>query len=155
VVAYDSYAVAKGDRPIDESKISNYTEIAAYGIQATIRHSRGSANEGKLVLAGNDRLMHRENIAHDTCNVEGKVVHLAVDGICAGYIIIADEIKEDAAQAIRALKAAGVERVMMLTGDSQAVAKRMAKTLGVDAFAAELLPEDKVAAIFNATRVLK
>ena len=127
------------NRPIDKSSISNYTEIAAHGIQATI--------EGKLVLAGNDRLMHRENITHDTCNVEGTVVHLAVDRIYAGYIIIADEIKEDAVQAIRDLKAAGVERVMMLTGDSQAVAKRIAKTLGVDTFAAELLPEDKVAAI--------
>ncbi len=131
VVAYE--------RPIDEFTVSNYTEIAAHGIQATI--------EGKLVLAGNDRLMHRENIKHDTCNVEGTVVHLAVDRIYAGYIIIADEIKEDAVQAIRDLKAAGVERVMMLTGDSQAVAKRIAKTLGVDTFAAELLPEDKVAAI--------
>jgi Zn2+/Cd2+-exporting ATPase len=131
VVAYE--------RPIDESTVSNYTEIAAHGIQATI--------EGKLVLAGNDRLMHRENIKHDTCNVEGTVVHLAVDRIYAGYIIIADEIKEDAVQAIRDLKAAGVERVMMLTGDSQAVAARIAKTLGVDTFAAELLPEDKVAAI--------
>jgi Zn2+/Cd2+-exporting ATPase len=127
------------DRPIDESTISNYTEIAAHGIQATI--------EGKLVLAGNDRLMHRENIAHDTCDVEGTVVHLAVDRVYAGYIIIADEIKEDAVQAIRDLRAAGVERIMMLTGDSQAVAQRMAKTLGVDTFAAELLPEDKVAAI--------
>ncbi len=135
------------DRPIDESTISKYTEIAAHGIQATIRHSRGSANEGKLVLAGNDRLMHRENITHDTCNIEGTVVHLAVDRIYAGYIIIADEIKEDAVQAIRDLKAAGVERIMMLTGDSQAVAARIAKTLGVDTFAAELLPEDKVAAI--------
>ena len=131
VVAYN--------QPIDESTVSNYTEIAAHGIQATI--------EGKLVLAGNARLMHRENIQHDTCNVEGTVVHLAVDQIYAGYIIIADEIKEDAVQAIRDLRAAGVERIMMLTGDSQAVAKRIAKTLGVDDFAAELLPEDKVAAI--------
>jgi Zn2+/Cd2+-exporting ATPase len=124
---------------IDESVISNYTEIAAHGIQATIK--------GKLVLAGNDRLLHRESIAHDTCNVEGTVVHLAVDRIYAGYIVIADEIKEDAVQAIRDLKAAGVEKIMMLTGDSQAVAQRIAKTLGVDAFAAELLPEDKVAAV--------
>lgn len=137
--AYDSYAVTRGDRPIGEASISNYTEIAAHGIQATIG--------GKLVLAGNDRLMHRENIAHDTCNVEGTVVHLAVDRVYAGYIIIADEMKEDAVQAIRDLRAAGVERIMMLTGDSQAVAQRMAKTLGVDTFAAELLPEDKVAAI--------
>jgi Zn2+/Cd2+-exporting ATPase len=145
-VASDRYAVTTGvgvaslaeNRPIDEST-SNYTEIAAHGIQATIA--------GKLILAGNDRLMHRENIKHNTCNVEGTVVHLAVNGVYAGYIIIADEIKEDAVQAIRALRAAGVEHVMMLTGDSQAVAQRMAKTLGVDTFAAELLPEDKVAAV--------
>jgi Zn2+/Cd2+-exporting ATPase len=127
------------NQPIDESTISNYTEIAAHGIQATIA--------GQLVLAGNDRLMHRENIAHDTCNLEGTVVHLSVDRTYAGYITIADEIKEDAIQAIRDLKAAGVERIMMLTGDSQAVAQRVAQTLGVDDFAAELLPEDKVTAI--------
>jgi Zn2+/Cd2+-exporting ATPase len=138
-VAYDLPIADADGKPFDESTISNYTEIAAHGIQATI--------EGKLVLAGNDRLMHRENIPHDTCDVEGTVVHLAVDRIYAGYIIIADEIKEDAIQAIRDLKAAGVERIMMLTGDSQAVAQRIAKTLGVDTFAAELLPEDKVAAI--------
>jgi Zn2+/Cd2+-exporting ATPase len=113
--------------------------LSSHGIQATIA--------GQLVLAGNDRLMHRENIAHDTCNLEGTVVHLAVDRIYAGYITIADEIKEDAIQAIRDLKAAGVERIMMLTGDSPAVAQRIAKTLGVDDFAAELLPEDKVVAI--------
>jgi Zn2+/Cd2+-exporting ATPase len=138
-VAYDRPIADADGKPFDESTISNYTEIAAHGIQATI--------EGKLVLAGNDRLMHRENIAHDICNVEGTVVHLAVDRVYAGYIIIADEIKEDAIQAIRDLRAAGVERIMMLTGDSQAVAQRIAKTLGVDTFAAELLPEDKVAAI--------
>jgi Zn2+/Cd2+-exporting ATPase len=142
--ANSNHPIAKSIRvaynlPIDESTISNYTEIAAHGIQATI--------EGKLVLAGNDRLMHRENITHDTCTVEGTVVHLAIDRIYAGYIIIADEIKEDAVQAIRDLRAAGVEHIMMLTGDSQAVAKRVAKTLGVDTFAAELLPEDKVNAI--------
>jgi Zn2+/Cd2+-exporting ATPase len=142
--ANSNHPIAKSIRvaynlPIDESIISNYTEIAAHGIQATIA--------GQLVLAGNDRLMHRENIAHDTCNLEGTVVHLAVDRIYAGYITIADEIKEDAIQAIRDLKAAGVERIMMLTGDSPAVAQRIAKTLGVDDFAAELLPEDKVVAI--------
>jgi Cd2+/Zn2+-exporting ATPase len=126
-------------KSIDQSVISNYTEIAAHGIQATV--------ENQVVLAGNDRLMHRENIAHDTCHVEGTVVHLAVGNLYAGYILIADQIKEDAAEAIRDLKAAGIEKVMMLTGDSEAVAQRIAKTLGVDAYQAELLPEDKVTAI--------
>lgn len=135
------------NRPIDESTISNYTEIAAHGIQATIRQSLGSANEGKVVLAGNDRLMHREHIAHDTCNAEGTVVHLAIDRVYMGYIVIADEVKEDAVQAIRDLRAMGVEHIMLLTGDDYAVAQRMAKTLGVDSFEAELLPEDKVTAV--------
>jgi Zn2+/Cd2+-exporting ATPase len=137
--AYDSLSERLRQRHIDESTISNYTEIAGHGIQATI--------EGKSVLVGNDRLMHRENITHDTCDVEGTVVHLAIDKMYAGYMIIADEIREDAVRAIRNLKAAGVEKIMMLTGDSQAVAQRIAKTLGVDTFAAELLPEDKVTAI--------
>jgi Zn2+/Cd2+-exporting ATPase len=126
-------------KAIDESAITDYTEIAAHGIQAKV--------ENREVLAGNDRLMHRENIDHDTCDVEGTVVHLAVDQRYAGYILIADEPKPDAIQAIRALKAMGVENIMMLTGDSKAVAQRVAQTLGVDSFEAELLPEDKVAAI--------
>ena len=126
-------------KPIDESNISNYTEIAAHGIQAKI--------ENRLVLAGNDRLMHRENIAHDTCTVEGTVVHLAVEGIYAGYITISDEPKPDAIQAIKSLKALGVKSIVMLTGDSQTVAKQVAQTLGVDSYQAELLPENKVTAI--------
>lgn len=124
---------------IDESVITDYTEIAAHGIRAKV--------ENREVLAGNDRLMHRENIDHDTCNVEGTVVHLAVDGRYAGYILIADEPKPDAIEAIRSLKALGVENVMMLTGDSKAVAHRVAQTLGVDSYKAELLPEDKVTAV--------
>ncbi len=126
-------------KPIDESTISDYTEIAAHGIQAKV--------ENRVVLAGNDRLMHLENIDHDTCNVEGTVVHLAVERIYAGYIVISDEPKPDAVQAIKSLKALGVENVVMLTGDSKAVAKRVAQTLGVDSYQAELLPEDKVTAI--------
>lgn len=126
-------------KPIDESAITDYTEIAAHGIQAKV--------ESREVLAGNDRLMHRENIDHDTCDVEGTVVHLAVDRRYAGYILISDKPKPDAVEAIRSLKSMGVENVMMLTGDSKAVAQRVAQTLGVDSFQAELLPEDKVAAI--------
>lgn len=126
-------------KPIDESIISDYTEIAAHGIQAKVKN--------RLVLAGNDRLMHRENIDHDTCNVEGTVVHLAVERIYAGYIVISDEPKPDAVQAIKSLKALGVKNVIMLTGDSKGVAKRVAQTLGVDSYQAELLPEGKVTAI--------
>jgi Cd2+/Zn2+-exporting ATPase len=126
-------------RSIDPTDISSYTEIAAHGIRATVR--------SRVVVAGSDRLLHRENIAHDTCHVEGTVVHLSVDQVYAGYIVIADELKEDAIQAVRALKQVGIEAVVMLTGDSKDVARQVAQTLGVDSYQAELLPEEKVSAI--------
>ena len=126
-------------QPIDESTITDYTEIAAHGIRATV--------ENRWVFAGNDRLMHRENIEHDTCHVEGTVVHLAVDQRYAGYIVIADQLKPDAVEAIKSLKKLGVERVVMLTGDSKDVAERMALLLNLDEYRSELLPEDKVTAV--------
>ncbi|MEG4046472.1 MULTISPECIES: heavy metal translocating P-type ATPase [unclassified Microcoleus] len=124
---------------IDSSDVKDYEEIAGHGIRAKLNN--------QIVLAGNDRLLHRENIAHDACNAEGTVVHLAVDNRYAGYILIADELKEDAVQAIRDLKKLGVERIVMLTGDNQAVADSVAKKLGLDSYLAELLPEGKVEAI--------
>lgn len=124
---------------IDSSDVTDYEEIAGHGIRAKVNN--------QIVLAGNDRLLHRENIAHDVCNAEGTVVHLAVDNRYAGYILIADELKEDAVQAIRDLKKLGVERIVMLTGDNQAVADSVAKKLGLDSYLAELLPEGKVEAI--------
>lgn len=126
-------------KKIDSSEVRDYEEIAGHGIRAKIQN--------QVVLAGNDRLLHRENITHDVCNVEGTVVHLAVDNRYAGYILIADEIKEDAVQAIQALKRMGVEQTVMLTGDNQAVAESVAKKLGLDSYLAGLLPEDKVSAI--------
>ncbi|MEG4313300.1 heavy metal translocating P-type ATPase [Microcoleus sp. AT10_D2] len=124
---------------IDSLDVKDYEEIAGHGIRAKVNN--------QIVLAGNDRLLHRENIAHDLCNAEGTVVHLAVDNRYAGYILIADELKEDAVQAIRDLKKLGVERIVMLTGDNQAVADSVAKKLGLDSYLAELLPEGKVEAI--------
>ena len=124
---------------IDSSDVTDYEEIAGHGIRAKVNN--------QIVLAGNDRLLHRENIAHDVCNAEGTIVHLAVDNRYAGYILIADELKEDAVQAIRDLKKLGIERIVMLTGDNQAVADSVAKKLGLDSYLAELLPEGKVEAI--------
>lgn len=124
---------------IDSSDVKDYEEIAGHGIRAKVNN--------QIVLAGNDRLLHRENIPHDVCNAEGTVVHLAVDNRYAGYILIADELKEDAVQAIRDLKKLGVERIVMLTGDNQAVADSVAKKLGLDSYLAQLLPEGKVEAI--------
>ncbi|MEH2216685.1 MAG: heavy metal translocating P-type ATPase [Nostoc sp.] len=124
---------------IDDSEVRDYEEIAGYGIRAKI--------ENRVAIAGSDRLLHRENIAHDNCQLEGTVVHLAVDNIYAGYIVIADELKEDARQAIQTLKRMGIERTVMLTGDNQAIASQIAQQLGIDAYEAELLPEEKVNAI--------
>lgn len=123
-------------QPISDSEVTDYEEIAGYGIRAVVQ------DHG--VIAGNDRLLHREKIDHDTCDVAGTVVHLAVDGRYAGYILIADEIKADAAQAIRDLKRMGVEKTVMLTGDNQEVAQSVACQMGLDGFVAELLPEGKV-----------
>ncbi len=118
--------------------VQDYQEIAGHGITAQV--------EGRTVLAGNDRLLHRENIPHDVCTVDGTVAHIAVDGEYSGRIVIADELKPDAADAIRALHSQGIETAM-LTGDSQAVADSIAKQLGLDQYRAELLPEDKVSAL--------
>lgn len=142
--AHSNHPVAQSIRDaygqkIDESSVTDYEEIAGHGIRAKV--------SDRTVLAGSDRLLHRENIAHDTCDVAGTVVHLAVDGRYAGYLLIADEIKDDAIQAIRDLKKIGVEQTVMLTGDNRTVAQTVATQLGLDGFVAELLPEDKVAAI--------
>ncbi|SKB11560.1 Zinc-transporting ATPase [Planktothrix sp. PCC 11201] len=124
---------------IDDGDVTDYEEIAGHGIRAKVKN--------QVVLAGNDRLLHRENIDHDTCNLEGTVVHVAIDGCYGGYILIADEIKDDAIKVIQDLKRVGVERIMMLTGDNRAVAKSVAESLGLDSYIAELLPEGKVEAI--------
>ena len=123
---------------VDESGVQEYEEIAGHGIRAKVN--------GRTVLAGNDRLLHREDIAHDVCVVNGTVAHLAIDGQYTGRIIIADELKEDAVEAIRALHNQGV-KTAMLTGDSQSVADHIANKLGLDDYHAELLPEDKVDAL--------
>ncbi|NEO22670.1 heavy metal translocating P-type ATPase [Moorena sp. SIO4A5] len=125
-------------KPIDSSKVENYQEIAGHGILAQI--------DGKVVIAGNDRLLHREGISHHVCVADSTVAHLAVDGEYSGRILIADEVKEDAINAIQALHQQQIKTVM-LTGDSQTIANTIARRLGIDDFEAELLPEDKVNAL--------
>ncbi|GET22387.1 heavy metal translocating P-type ATPase [Prolixibacter denitrificans] len=122
-------------KPVDAAHISTVKEISGHGVVAT-------AN-GNTILAGNDKLLHRELIEHDSCDVEGTVVHVAVDKTYAGYLVIADRIKEDAAEAIRKLKKRGMKTVM-LTGDETSVARSVAEKLQLDSYYAELLPEDKV-----------
>ncbi len=124
---------------LDEKVIEAYEEISGQGVKATVK--------GRQVLAGNDKLLHREAIEHDTCDVKGTVVHVAIDGTYAGYIIISDEIKPDAKEAISRLRDLGVKKQIMLTGDSQMVAESVAKELNLDEYYAELLPHEKVAAV--------
>ena len=135
VEAYDN-GVAASDDTLTNSDVTDYEEIPGHGIRAKVR--------GLEVFAGNNRLLHKANIDHDTCNIEGTVVHLAVDGKYAGYVLISDKIKEDAARAITKLKKAGVTETVMLTGDNRIVAQSVANNLGLDTYKAELLPEDKV-----------
>ena len=124
----------------DPSRVTDAKEIAGHGIQAVV--------DGRTVLAGNQKLMDQFRIAfEDRCHHVGTIVHIAVDGIYMGHIVIADQVKEGAAQAIRALKSAGVRKTVMLTGDAQAVGQAVADQLGLDEVHAELLPGDKVAQV--------
>lgn len=123
-------------KKIDNSRISDVQEIAGHGVRAVI--------DGKTVLAGNAKLMNRENIAYTPSDAIGTVIYLACNGKYAGYIVIEDEVKADAPVAIRALKEVGVRKTVMLTGDADAVGKKVAQKLGLDQAYTELLPADKV-----------
>jgi len=117
--------------------IIDHQELSGYGVMVrTASHT---------IVAGNDALMHRENVAHDTCDAEGTIVHVAVDGRYAGYIAIGDELKDDALETITKLRIEGVQSIIMLTGDNASVAKNIAETLHLDAYYSDLLPEEKVA----------
>jgi len=121
---------------VDNLQIKDTTEVAGQGVRAVIN--------GKIILAGNTRLMKTNHIAYDDNTSAGTVVHLAVNGEYAGYIRIEDEIKPDSRQAILDLKAAGIKQTVMLTGDSDAVGKKVAAALNLDKAYTELLPADKV-----------
>ena len=123
--------------PLDTSLLTDVEEIAGHGVRAVIG--------GKEVCVGNRRLMERQHVDCPPCGHPGTLVHVSVEGRYAGYIVIADLPKPDARAAIADLKASGVARTVMLTGDSQDVAAAVAKELGLDDFHAQLLPADKVA----------
>jgi Cd2+/Zn2+-exporting ATPase len=121
---------------VDRSRVERVEELAGHGVRAVI--------DGRAILAGNRRLMESEGIAFDSGQEAGTVVHLAVDGVYAGRLVIEDEIKPDAAGAIALLKENHVRRTVMLTGDSDAVGQRVAKQVGIDQAYTGLLPADKV-----------
>ena len=121
----------------DPARVTDAKEIAGHGVQAVV--------DGKAVLAGNQKLMDQFRISfEDTCHHVGTIIHVAVDGVYMGHIVISDQVKEGAEEALRDLKAAGVRKTVMLTGDSQAVGRAVAQQLGLDEVHAELLPGDKV-----------
>ena len=120
----------------DGCTVSDIREYAGKGLTAVV--------EGRTVAVGNDRLMEELGAAWHPCHHTGTIVHVAVEGVYAGHIVISDRVKEDAAQAVADLHAAGIRQVVMLTGDQQAVASAVAEKLQLDAFHAGLLPADKV-----------
>ena len=124
---------------LDRSRVTEVQEISGHGVLAKV--------DGISVAAGNDKLMARLGIAAVPCHKVGTVIHLAVDGAYAGHILIADVVKPTAKAAMEALRGAGVEKTVMLTGDVRTVAQQVAEELGVDQVFSELLPGDKVAKV--------
>ena len=121
---------------LDAGRVSGVEEIAGHGVLAQV--------DGRRVAVGNRRLMERQGVSAAPCELPGTIVYVAVDGAYAGHIVISDLPKEDAKAAIADLKANGVKKTVMLTGDTEAAAKAVAAELGVDEYHAELLPADKV-----------
>ena len=123
-------------REMDSSRVSSVEEVAGRGVKAVV--------DGHTICAGNDKLMEDIGVSWHPCHRVGTTVHVASDGVYLGHIVISDEVKPDAKEAVAALKAAGVRKTVMLTGDAQAVGEDVAKQLGLDEVHTQLLPADKV-----------
>ena len=148
IIGLASYAESASNHPISISlkkyfgkeikrdSVSDIEEIAGHGVSAVVN--------GHKVYAGNIKLMHKENIAVDAEHNEETVVYVSCDGVYAGCIVISDVVKDNSKKAISNLKKSGIDKTVMLTGDSKETAKRVAENLGLDEYHAELLPADKV-----------
>ncbi|KAF5067048.1 Cadmium, zinc and cobalt-transporting ATPase [anaerobic digester metagenome] len=139
--SYSSHPISRSlkeacGKTIDRSRVTNVEEISGNGVTAKV--------DGVSVAVGNDKLMHKIGLTAISCHQVGTVVHVAVDGIYAGHILISDVAKPTSAQAIRELQKVGVKKTVMLTGDADRVAQQVARELGVDEVHSELLPADKV-----------
>ena len=139
--SYSTHPISKSlqrayGKPIDKNRVSDVEEIGGHGLTAKV--------DGKVVAAGNAKLMKKLGIDYHDCSHVGTIVHVAIDGRYAGHILISDVIKEHAAEAIAALKKSGIEKTVMLTGDAKNVAEHVAAQLGIDEVCSELLPGDKV-----------
>ena len=123
-------------KELDRARVTDIEELSGNGIVAKV--------DGKEVAVGNGKLMDRLKISYIPCHQVGTIIHVAIDGAYAGHVVISDRIKPNAGKAIAALKTAGVEKIVMLTGDIKSVADQVAKDLGIDEVFSELLPGDKV-----------
>lgn len=121
---------------IDRSRVTDIEELSGHGVTATV--------DGHRIAAGNGKLMAKLGISYQDCHCVGTIIHMAIDGQYAGHIVISDVVKPHAKQAIEQLRRAGVQKTVMLTGDSKRVADSVAAELGVDEVRSELLPGDKV-----------
>ena len=152
LLRYAAQAEVGSDHPIAHSireaygettdfKIDSFREIAGQGVVAMVG--------GRDIIVGSDGILHASDIAHDIelCEIDGTVVHLVVDGEHAGCLVIEDELKPDANQAIQDLRRIGIDQIVMLTGDNGITAQKVAEELSLDDYRAGLLPEDKVEAI--------
>lgn len=126
-------------KEIDESRVGQVEELSGRGVCAQV--------DGKTVCAGNDKLMDSIGVKWCPCHHVGTIVHVAVDGQYLGHIVISDEVKDDAKQAVSALKAQGVRKTVMLTGDAKTVGEAVARDLGLDEVHTQLLPGEKVAKV--------
>lgn len=138
---YSNHPIAKSvyeayGREIDRTKLVNYEEIAGHGVEVTYL--------GKRIALGNHKLMERNGVVSDDVSEIGTIIHVAIDDAYAGYIVIDDEIKETSKDAIVALKQAGIQKTIMLSGDRKEVGERVGKQLGLDEIYMQLLPADKV-----------
>ncbi|MBQ3729820.1 MAG: cadmium-translocating P-type ATPase [Spirochaetales bacterium] len=141
VEGYSSHPISKSIQKafggeIDLSRVSDVEEISGHGVMGKV--------DGKTVAAGNMKLMDRLGIKAHDCHSVGTIIHVAYDGSYVGHIVISDVVKPDSKAAIAALKASGVQKTVMLTGDAQGIAANVAAELGIDEYHASLLPEDKV-----------
>ena len=139
--SFSSHPISKSlqkayGKPVDKNRVTDVEEISGNGVMAKV--------DGVTVAAGNAKLMKKIGVEYAECNHVGTVVHMAVDGVYAGHILISDLMKPTAKEAIGALKKAGIKKTVMLTGDMKKVADHVAQELGIDEVYSELLPADKV-----------
>lgn len=147
--SFSSHPISKSiqrayGKELDRSRVTDVQEISGNGVTAKV--------DGVEVAAGNDKLMERLQIPYIHCHQAGTIIHMAIDGAYAGHIVISDVIKPHAKEAVDALKKAGVQKTVMLTGDAKAVAGQVAGTLGIDEVFSELLPAGKVEKVEEAMR---